>query len=1028
MLVRPRLVGALLGRWKHRVTVLGGGAGLGKTTLLAQARAENRLVPRGEDLWIGLESRHRESDALARTVAESLMRVVGEGAGRTVARLGPDPVAVADGMWRCSPAEVCLLLDDVHLLEPGSPGAAWLDALVEALPRNGHLVLATRDPEPPVRLAGLEAQGQVLRLGGDDLCFTLDELARFADARGCDAADLAATGGWPAMAELTATAGRNLAGAFLWQEVLDPLGVEDRRALTVVCDLGGGDDALVSAALDVPVDLASVLRRVPLMTRRADGWWVPHALWHTAPSVGLDASQQIEVHRRAIGHLSTRGRFEGAFELVRRARLWELAPGVLRAACLASDRHGARQLGSWLAACPESVRATAAGCLAVAIDRAFASPTEAVEPLRTAVAACRAADDADGELCAIAHLGRLGWFLQDRSIVGQGLALRVAELAATGHVRARALVAFGRATIADLQGDDQAVLSELESIENGILGPGWDAMAIWLQGMVRLDRGDAEAVCRMIERVDTTGDPGLRLVFEGLRLRAWWTMGRADDVLAAAPAAIAAVRSAGSAAIRHQVLTNSSILYSNTGNVTEARRLLDEGTVAAPARSQHGQLVRTALAAASLQLAEGHEDRAADTLRQAIAVHGLDRGIDRRGWRLTLPLTYVLVPETRAHWDQLELGGYLDTSRRLAAAVVAGRADAHQVLQHLEVPPLNVLRCALPVRLAGELAVGLAAVGRPEAAELLEALGPPGRDAVRAMTTGSAGARSARALLGTLPAAPPATSYLTAFGPVGLRRDGPIASAGQEDPGPDLRRRRVQELLAFLVLHRRTTRAAIKAALWPDVGETIGRNNLAVTLSHLQRVLEPWRRPREAPYLVRADGQNIRLMTGDHLHIDIDALDAHLAAARRAETDGLPSLALDHHLAAVALYRGELFAEISDADWITLDREHYRTRFVASATRAAQLLTGRGDTHQAENLARKALKVDCWAEETHAALAAAALARGDRSAAHRNLQRCLDVLAELGIEPSATTRQLEHRIHHHDHTPPSDPAISGGYC
>jgi DNA-binding SARP family transcriptional activator len=1026
LLVRQRLVGVLSGRWEHRVTVVGGGAGLGKTTLLAQALAENRLAPRGEDLWVGLGLRHSERGALAWAVAESLERAAGQGAARIVAGQAPEPMAVADGLWRCSPVEVCLVLDDVHLLEAGSPGAAWLDALVEALPLNGHLVMATRDAELPVRLARLEAQGQVLRLGGDELCFTHAELVRFADARGCDAVDLAVTGGWPAMAELTATAGRNMAGAFLWQEVLAPLGIESRRVLAVVCDLGGGDDDLVSAALDVPVDLASVLRGVPLMTRQANGWWVPHALWHTAP-VALDPAEQAEVRGRAVGRLSACGRFDAAFELVREAGLWSLAPGILRAACLASDKDRARQLGSWLAVCPASVRASAAGRLAAALDGASAAPAGAVGPLRTAVEACRAAGDTDGELCAIAQLGRLGWFLQDPSTVGPEVALRVAELAATGHARARALTAFGRATIADIHGDDQAVLSELAVIDNGTLGPGWDAMAVWLRGMVRLDLGDAEAVCEMIERVDITGEPGLRLVFDGLRLRAWWTLGRVDEVLAAAPASIAAVRSAGAASSRHLVLTNSSILYSHTGNVTEARWLLDEGTAAAPPRPQRGQVVRTALAAASLQLAEGHDDQAAETLREAIAGHGLDQGIDRRGWRLTLPLTYMLVPETRAHWDQLDLVGYPGTARRLAAALVAARTGALNVLHNLQVPPVGLLRSALPVRFGAELAVGLAAVGRPEPAALLEALGPPGRDAVRTMATaGPAAARPARALLATLPAAPPEASHLTTFGPLTLRR-GPTASAGQEDTHPDLRRRRVQELLAFLVVHRSTTRSAIKAALWPDLSDTIASNNLAVTLNHLQRALEPWRQPREAPYLIRADGPNIRLLTGEHLYIDTDAFDHHVSAARRAETDGVPSLALDHHLAAAALYRGDLCAGISDTDWITLDREHYRTRFVVSATRAAQLLIGHGDTHQAELLAGHALKVDPWAEDAHTALAAAGLARGDRSAAHRNLQRGLNALADLGIEPSATTLQLQHRIRsHHDH--PSPAAPTGAHC
>ena len=70
----------------------------------------------------------------------------------------PDPAAVADAMWRRAPTAVCLVVDDVHWLAPGSPGAMWLTALVDALPANGHVLLAGRW-SPAVPLARLATQG-----------------------------------------------------------------------------------------------------------------------------------------------------------------------------------------------------------------------------------------------------------------------------------------------------------------------------------------------------------------------------------------------------------------------------------------------------------------------------------------------------------------------------------------------------------------------------------------------------------------------------------------------------------------------------------------------------------------------------------------------------------------------------------------------------------------------------------------------------------------------------------------------------
>jgi DNA-binding SARP family transcriptional activator len=103
-------------------------------------------------------------------------------------------------------------------------------------------------------------------------------------------------------------------------------------------------------------------------------------------------------------------------------------------------------------------------------------------------------------------------------------------------------------------------------------------------------------------------------------------------------------------------------------------------------------------------------------------------------------------------------------------------------------------------------------------------------------------------LLAMAPAPPAQSCYLAVLGPQALNR-------GQVDGDPvvdhDLRRRRVQELIAFLVMHRQTTRSAIAAAIWPYLDERSAANNLGVTLNHLMRLLEPTRHSGEPGYLLR---------------------------------------------------------------------------------------------------------------------------------------------------------------------------------
>jgi DNA-binding SARP family transcriptional activator len=1014
---------SLLGRWEHRVTSLTGGPGLGKTTLLAQAIAENRMAPRGEDRWIGIEAPDADASRLARVVALAA-EGRNEGDVQRPGRSGrdevvPEPATVADAVWRLAPTEACVVLDDVHLLPAGSTGALWLADFVAALPANGHVVFASRS-EPPVPLTRYGVQGAVLHLAEDDLRFTDDELSTFAVRRGFDPGWFDDTGGWPAMAELAASVDKRFAGRYLWEEVLAPLGTLRRHVLAVLCDLGGADDGLISAAVGTPVELATVLDGIPLVARGADGWYVPHGLWRTAPGIALAPLERAEVRRRAVSHLTGRGRFDEAFSLLEEAGLWDAAPELLREACLASDRLVPSQLGRWLARSDASVRASPAGRLATGLHTALTAPARAVEPLEEALARSRADGDLDAELAAIAQLGQIAWWRQDDAALGK-IITRLFELEPTGHPVAQALAAIARAAFADLAGDDAAVLAELDGLATGVLDTVWDAYAGWMCGVVHLDTGTPEATDEIVERLGPAMDSATRTIIESLQFRAWWAAGRIDEALARIPGVVADEQRTGPTYNHHLGQIFASIAFSSTGDAETARRYLDEALGTAPPPPPAGELetsapsVLLAAATASLQLAEGDEPKAAATLSEAVGAHGIDRGAERRTWRQILGLSYVLVPEARAHWDQAPLRGHLRQARDLAAAVVAVRSGVgvgvgagDGGLRAIDLPSTGAIRGALHYRHAAELAVELAVAGRAESRSLLDALGPPGRAAVRALAaTRSGRASRARSLLAAVPAPPPRTTHLAVLGSLAVRRDGPD---GEEVVDAALRRRRLQGLVAFLIGHRRTTRGAIVAALWPDLDEQAALNNLSVNLNHLLHLLEPWRSSGDPAYLVRLDGPTVQLVTGAYLSLDIDQFEHHHAAAAAAEADGTPSVALDHDLAAIALYRGDLHADLPDTAWLSLEREHYRSRFVTTAVRAGQLLLGRADVDHAEAVAQRALAVDPWAEPAYAVLVGAALARDDRSAARRLLQRCTDALAELDSTPSPATQQLHRRV------------------
>lgn len=993
-LSRPRLLHSLARRWDHRVTALVGGAGLGKTTLLAQAVAENRHAARGRDVWVSLEPLDDHAERLASLVAAALTQSDGdqngagpedddEPAGPDAAPTpgpasgsgghAPEPARLAELLWQRSPEHTCVILDDVHYLTPRSCAAAWLEQLITHLPANGHIVLASRT-EPPVPLTRLSLGGGALLLNEHDLVFNEDEAAGFAAQRGLDPTHLHDTGGWPAMAALTATLNHHLAGKYLWDEILEPLGAERRRVLAVLCDLNGADDQLMSAALGTPTDLARALDGIPLISRSADGWYRPHRLWRTAPAPGLELNdaERFMMRRRAAQDLCQRGRFDDAFTLAQTAGHAETAATVLRDACVEGAELMAGQLGQWLSASSDAVRTYRGWRLAASLHTALIAPGEAIPPLQASLKECREAGDVDAELTVISQLALLGWWQQDLMLLS-GIFPRVMELEEAGHPRARGLAALGRAVGFDLIGSYTRVDKALAGIESVPLDPAWKGYVGWLWGLARLNGGDAEGARDIADRFGPTTARAHRYMLDALRLSAWWAEGRMDDVLAGIPAVAAHAKRTGQKSNLYFGLSLASLVHSFAGDTAKAATYLEGAVAGAPPQSpdKPGPPVPIAVSRASLLLAEGDEQQARDVLRAAVDTHRLDKGLSRHAWRSTLCLTYILLPETRKHWDDASLRGHLHTARELASLVAELREGGGKGVESIELPSLRVIRTVLHVRFAAELAVGLASVGRPEGPTLLDELGPSGRTAVRDAGTGSTRlAKSARALLAAVPAPPPRPTYIAVLGPLLILGDRPHSSPANT---PDLRRRKVHALLAYLIQNRYTTRAAIGAALWPDLPESAANNNLSVTLNHLLRILEPWRTPGEPPFLVRTDGPTLSLSTGSHLLIDTDIFTGHLTAAAEAEADGTPTIALDHYLAAIELYRDTLHQDLDldTAPWLTLDREHYRSRFITTATRAAQLLHHRGDTHHAQSIAQRVLEIDPGNEAAYTAIRAA---------------------------------------------------------
>jgi DNA-binding SARP family transcriptional activator len=1008
-LVRRRLLRLLDERFTAPVTVVVAPAGFGKTTLLAQAVAENRRHAADlRDVWLTCCA----DDAAGSSLIDGLCRALGVlSAGGPAAGIE----RLVEATWHRSPAEVVFLVDDVHEIAPDSPGTAALAQLVAAVPRNVHFVFAGRQP-PPIALSRQEVLGQVVRIGESDLLFTDDELAAFASLREVPGRQLAGCGGWPALAELAASAVPSVAGDFLWEEVLDGIPEEARRELALLAHVGAVDDALATAVLGRAVDVAELTAHLPLVAATAAGGRQIHALWrpHVAKFVG--PAEVAEARRRAGVALAGAGDPATAVRLLVDAGAWDDVTDVVVDVLGAAHPPVAGDLvAAWLGRLPDHLADGPLARLMGAVATVQTDPRSAARLLGEAADAFRAEGNPAGELACMAQLGQLAWWAEDPTTLARLMA-RLFELEVEGVTHAGPLACLARALVADLTANCDLVLAELDRIPAGSLSAVSQSMLDWLRAsslnhLGRLNEGRAAAEAALAH-----ASPLIAPMVESTLLQAMWFAGRVDEVLDRMPALLDATAAIGQRDYTALLASTCCLAFAADGRLDEAERQLALARREAATPDTPLVDVNLAIATAAVAVARGDEAAAAQALDEHLgrAPGDVLTGLAAYPRQRSLVLWYVLVPSTRPAWDAADLGPCYEVARDLARRLVVARSGNPAALPDAPLPEPGVVRSAVPLRWITELALAHIDAGRQDGWGLLDAVWPraqpdvrrhadavpPGPGASPGPGPGPSLGRPARTALSRLPVPPAGRLELRLLGPVSLARDGRLTDA------PEWRRERVRALLAHLTLHGAASRERLGEDLWPGLEPAAQSRNLRVTLTHLLRVLEPDRSERDAAFLVRSHGSGLLLRReGGYLDTDVWRFDALVRRASDADAAGNPSVALDAMEQAVALWRDDP-VELSSHPWAVPEIEGRRLRLVEMATRAGELLLARSDPTRAVAMGEAALRGDPYVERAHRVVIAAHVGSSQHRAAGRAVDRYRDVLAELGTPPAEIDREL----------------------
>lgn len=240
---------------------------------------------------------------------------------------------------------------------------------------------------------------------------------------------------------------------------------------------------------------------------------------------------------------------------------------------------------------------------------------------------------------------------------------------------------------------------------------------------------------------------------------------------------------------------------------------------------------------------------------------------------------------------------------------------------------------------------------------------------------------------------------------------------------------RLRAVLAALALFvgRSATLEELVGVVWAGSAPASAPLTLQGYIADLRSMIEPQRAPRTQGRFIRTVGRRYQL---DVPRVDIDWTcfsDAARAALHEAPpfrlvgeqraTPGLEVIAqrLDRLLQARALWGGVPFIDLGDASPAVLERARLEDLLVSVDERALtlRLALGESDVAAAE---LEALTSSHPLRERLWMLRALALYRANRQGDALGVLRVLreTLIAELGVEPSPETRQLQQAILTHD--------------
>lgn len=997
-LVRKRLLETMRLRFVAAVTVVVAAAGFGKSTLLGQAVRSNHAEPRGYDAWVSCQA----GDGDARVLADAVVSALGHDIERR------DPLDwVLEAFGRHAPIDVCLLIDDVHEVPVGSPGAELLARIVNELPPHAHVVLAGRQ-QPPVPLARRRAAEQVVDIGGDDLAFTPLETSALATSldRPDQATELGKLAGWPALVRLALSAPAGSASQYVWEEVVTALCSNERGQLAALATLGWGTPVDVAAVASCErVDLDALATKVPLVARRDDGSYAVHEFWEDVVEHIFPSDQLADARMRALDLFRYRGEtLRTGWSALRWGDDAALGWAARR---LVRDTFGALPIDTatrWLEA------------------RGNTNPSSDLRLLKIALAHARNHDARclDDEIDEVADE-----YLAAGDQLGVGGALALGAVIAHergDHVR---LVAIDQRARCSIEGSDEPTLRFLAGALPVGLASLLGEIDVALTALSALTYDDVPAVMtELVTRLHVTmlclsGQAHAALAIAaplaGAEAQYMRTIPAHVRWLDGDPAGFAGAP----LSLDPGTETNDRYRFLHAAHVTlvaaslgdlvaieEFRTVIEKRAAGSIEDSRDRAIV--AAATAARRVAEHDEAGAKRVIADHLDSHPPEDRLADVHLRRAPALAYVLDARARERWKAAALGPSLARQCAIAELLLAARDGALDPRDRL--PPAAVVLTALPLPWSVELAARAVATGSYYATGFAEALASFAPHAMRrelehvVSTARSSNdtlfGDAAQSLLDAMadPTRPPVS--VDVLGPFRVR-------VGHDNvDSPNLRRRRVRALVELLALIGPVRRERLTDLMWPDLDAAAGSRNLRVTLTRVRRLLEPDRPAGARCSTLCFEHDMVALAHAPAVEVDLWEFRRELAAADAAERRGDPVTVVAMLERACNRWRGDPLADVELDDVMAGAVEEVRQLVVDTAARLGELLLVAGRFDDAVTWAQRVVGASPYSERGHRLAIAAHLHKRDHDGADRVVATVGAMLDDLGVDPEPSTQML----------------------